>query len=249
MGDILVKKGEVKSKDGKEWVELIDVEDQLHRIFPSAQDGKGEWHHLEDDIAMLKGKIEDGSIEGLALRLTKIQKGKWWNTIKCELIKDMFEKKALEKVEASQANTRDRSFALAYAKDLAVASKIEVAEILKIAEGFADWLGGAKITMVEKPVTPEASESPKVEAEERTGYMTTVEMITLEQRKRIDELKSQFGYGDDDVAKLVKSQKGWTATSVKGLTKAQGDKLIALMDIGATAEQVEEEGAPEEFYK
>jgi len=138
-------------------------------------------------------------------------------------VADELAQKALEKVEASQANTRDRSFALAYAKDLAVADQIKVGAILEWADKFVEWLGG---------VTPEVQKAPEATEEK------TIEYIRLGQRKRIDELAEQFGYEKEDIAKLVKGQ-GWKATSIKGLTETQGDKLIALMDIGAVAEEGE----------
>ena len=136
-----------------------------------------------------------------------------------KVVADELAQKALEKVEASQANTRDRSFALAYAKDLAVADQIKVGAILEWADKFVEWLGGMQ-------------KAPEVAEENPIQY------IRLGQRKRIDELAEQFGYEKEDIAKLVKGQ-GWKATSIMGLTETQGDKLIALMDIGAVAEEEE----------
>ena len=138
-------------------------------------------------------------------------------------VADELAQKALEKVEASQANTRDRSFALAYAKDLAVVGKILVSDVLRYASEYVDWLGG---------VTPEAQKAPEATEEK------PIEYIRLGQRKRIDELAGQFGYEKEDIAKLVKGQ-GWKATSISKLTETQGDKLILLMDIGAVAEEEE----------
>lgn len=66
--------------------------------------------------------------------------------------------------------------------------------------------------------------------------MTAVEMITLAQRKYIDELAKQNNFSKLQIAEMVKTQ-GWEATSITKLTKAEGDLLILLMDIGAEVEE------------
>ena len=51
---VTVESVEVKEKNNKEWVEIIDHEGKLHRIFPSMQRNDGEWVHLENEIEWLK---------------------------------------------------------------------------------------------------------------------------------------------------------------------------------------------------
>ena len=85
-------------------------------------------------------------------------------------------------------------------------------------------------------VTPEAQKPPEDEAKAQAEYMTAVEMITLAQRKYIDELAKQNNFSKLQIAEMVKTQ-GWEATSITKLTKAEGDLLILLMDIGAEVEE------------
>ena len=96
---ISIKESKVVEKDGKDWVEITDQEDKLHRVFRSAQDDDGVWVHLDKEVDMLKSKIEDGTLNGLALKLTKQKKGNYWNVVRVELIKDIFEQQAVEKIQ------------------------------------------------------------------------------------------------------------------------------------------------------
>jgi len=147
---IIVAEGFVKNSNGKDWVELKDAEGKSHRVFQSIQDENDEWIHLENEISMLKAKIEDGSITNLPLRITKQKKGQYWNVVAVELVKDALEKKAIEKVKVQMDEGKNRSYALAYAKDIAVA-KIMMggsstpAEIITIARLFESYLDNSAV--------------------------------------------------------------------------------------------------------
>jgi len=106
---ISVKEGKVVEKDGKDWVELIDHEDKTSRIFRSMQNNEGVWVHLDKEVDILKGKIEDGSIEGLPLKLTKEKKGTFWNIIGVEEVKNTLQKEALREVQATAQDDRQVS--------------------------------------------------------------------------------------------------------------------------------------------
>ena len=105
---ISVKESKVVEKDDKDWVELTDAEGKLHRIFRSVQDD-GVWVHLDKEVDMLKSKIEDGTLNGLALKLTKEKKGKFWNVVGVELVKDIFVAQAAEKVQKQTGQDREDS--------------------------------------------------------------------------------------------------------------------------------------------
>jgi len=141
-------------------------------------------------------------------------------------------KKALEKVEAKQVDTTrgsiERQVALKEVGKLVVADKIPVEMIPKYFYQFAHLLADEKLG----GVTPEVQKAPEATEEEPIKY------ITLEQRKRIDELAKQNNFSKLQIAEIVKTQ-GWKASSVKGLSQVEGDLLILLMDIGAVAEEEE----------
>ena len=106
---ISVKESKVVEKDNKDWVELTDAEGKLHRVFRSVQDDNGAWVHLDKEVDMLKNKIEDGTLNGLALKLTKEKKGKFWNVVGVELVKDIFVAQAAEKVQKQTGQDREDS--------------------------------------------------------------------------------------------------------------------------------------------
>ena len=106
---ISVKESKVVEKDNKDWVELTDAEGKLHRIFRSVQDDGGAWVHLDKELDMLKSKIEDGTLNGLALKLTKEKKGKFWNVVGVELVKDIFVAQAAGKVQKQTGQDREDS--------------------------------------------------------------------------------------------------------------------------------------------
>ena len=140
---ISVKEGQIRAKEGgKSWIKLIDHEDKEHNIFPSTQDVEGKWIHLDKEIDMLTAKIEDETIGGLALKLTKEKKGKFWNVIAVEEVKDMFMKEALAKVTDDSADERTKTMVVSYAKDLACGNQIPVEQILAWADILYRWVKG-----------------------------------------------------------------------------------------------------------
>ena len=106
---ISIKESKVVEKDNKDWVELTDAEGKLHRVFRSVQNDDGAWVHLDKEVDMLKSKIEDGTLNGLALKLTKEKKGKFWNVVGVELVKDIFVAQAAEKVQKQTGQDREDS--------------------------------------------------------------------------------------------------------------------------------------------
>lgn len=139
---ITCKEGKVAEKDGKDWVELVDQEDKTHRIFRSIQNNEGVWVHLDKEVDMLKGKIEDGSVNGLTLKLTKEKKGTFWNVIGVELVENVFVREAQKQVVDEQAIIKNRSVALSYAKDFAVSRNIPVYDTIECAEIFYRYMVG-----------------------------------------------------------------------------------------------------------
>ena len=140
---ITVKSATIATKDDNEWLELVDQDGKIHRIFPRVRNNDGVWVHLEKEIDILKGKITDGSINGLALKLTKEQKGTFWNIIKVEEVKDVFVKQAQEKAEDEQTNIKNRTICLAYSKDLCVAGKLGLSDAIHCAEIFYRYTTGS----------------------------------------------------------------------------------------------------------
>lgn len=118
------------------------------------------WHILDENI-------------GKAFKLTigqfKNQKGELFDFVAdFELTKDVFVKKAQAEVATKQAETRNRSFALAYAKDLAVVGVIKKDEIIHYAEWFDGWMNGAPVsdeligkTTELKPTKPQEETTPQ----------------------------------------------------------------------------------------
>ena len=106
---INIKESKVIEKDDKDWVEITDQEDKRHRVFRSVQDNDGAWVHLDKEVDMLKSKIEDGTLNGLALKLTKQKKGNYWNVVGVELVKGIFEQQAVEKIQKQTGQDREDS--------------------------------------------------------------------------------------------------------------------------------------------
>ena len=140
---ISVKEGQIRAKEGgKSWIKLIDHEDKEHNIFPSTQDVEGKWIHLDKEIDMLTAKIEDETIGGLALKLTKEKKGKFWNVIAVEEVKDMFMKEAIAKVTDESNDERTKTMVVSYAKDLAMNGNIDPSQIIAWADIFFRYVKG-----------------------------------------------------------------------------------------------------------
>jgi len=123
---ISCKEGKVIEKDGKDWVELIDQEDKTHRVFRSIQNNDGVWVHLDKEVDMLKGKIEDGSINGLALKLTKEKKGTFWNVTGVKEVKDVFVREAQKQVMDTREESIEAQVAFKGLIELCVADRVKV---------------------------------------------------------------------------------------------------------------------------
>ena len=166
---ITCKSGKVVEKEGKEWLELVDHEDKVQRIFPSMLKVDGTWVHLEKEIDELKGLIERNEIEGKTFNLTKEKKGTFYNIIAIEPVKNILVKEAQKQVEDRDALIKARSMILSYCKDLAVADKIKVDQIIPQADKFYNWLEGTETT---EPTLKETGKIYKPTAVETTTYVT-----------------------------------------------------------------------------
>lgn len=123
-----------------------------------AQDDKGKTYLKITDKAGVTRNFKEGRSklltnkghllqEGVAIRLYfedyKAPGGQVFPFVKdFEVIKQIFEQEATEKIQAQQSDTRDKSVMLSYAKDLAIADKIEAKDILFKAQYFYEWLTG-----------------------------------------------------------------------------------------------------------
>jgi hypothetical protein len=141
---ITVKDVQEKSKDGSTWLEITDQENRTHRIFRRVQDNEGNWHDLSGKYDMLRNS------ENRQLRLTTEKKGIYTNVVDVEAAepapmprsqerKPVEERKSADEMEAE---CRLKTFTTAYAKDLAVAGKISMDNILGWSEIFYRYLQG-----------------------------------------------------------------------------------------------------------
>ena len=104
-----------------------------------------------------------------------------------------------------------RSYALSYAKDLAVASKIEVGALLAQATEFYNW-------MQVKPIA--------VKDTSKLGVLELPEPITAEQKERLKELQEKL---PGRSLQLIKEW-GWGVKSITKLTNDQAKHLIEVME-------------------
>jgi len=143
---VIISEGKVKTSNDKDWIELKDSEGKTHRVFQSVQGEDGEWAHLENEVSMLKAKIEDGTINNLPLKLGKEKKGQYWNVVSVELVKDALEKEAIEKLKP-KIDSPNRGYALRYATDIAVAKimmggDMSTLKVIDVAKTFEMYLDG-----------------------------------------------------------------------------------------------------------
>ena len=108
-----------------------------------------------------------------------------------------------------------RSYALSYAKDLAVASKIEVGALLAQATEFYNW-------MQVKPIA--------VKDTSKSEVLELPEPITAEQKERLKELQEKL---PGRSLQLIKEW-GWEVKSITKLTNDQAKHLIEVMEAEQT---------------
>ena len=111
-----------------------------------------------------------------------------------------------------------RSYALSYAKDLAVASKIEIGNILAQATEFYNWMQ-IKSTVVTPTVTV-------VKDTSKSGVLELPKPITAEQKERLKELQEKW---PGQTLQLIKEW-GWEVKSITKLTNDQAKHLIEVME-------------------
>jgi hypothetical protein len=135
---ITVKGVQEKSKDGSTWLELTDQDNRTHRIFRRVQDNEGNWHDLSGKYDMIRNS------ENRSLRLTTEQKGRFTNVLDVESVESSPSRPQVTRrpAEERDAECRLKTFTTAYAKDLAVAGKIAVEDILGWSELLFRYLQG-----------------------------------------------------------------------------------------------------------
>ena len=111
-----------------------------------------------------------------------------------------------------------RSYALSYAKDLAVASKIEIGNILAQATEFYNWMQIKPIA-----VTPTVT---VVKDTSKLGVLELPKPITAEQKERLKELQEKL---PGRALQLIKEW-GWEVKSITKLTKDQAKHLVEVME-------------------
>jgi len=108
--------------------------------------GNGSWNGQYGTFYVFEYQFEDGTI-GLANHQTDSSKYKEGDSVEYEIagqdLKGNNKIKFIEQNTVSfqkKSNGNNKSFALSYAKDLVVADRISVSEILMYADNFNDWL-------------------------------------------------------------------------------------------------------------
>jgi hypothetical protein len=119
----------MKSRDEAPWLELVDHNNGLTGFF-AVQDNEGNWHDLSGKYDMLRNS------QNRTLKLTTEQKGKFTNVVDVETVENLFTQEAQKSTEVKETESRLRTFTTAYAKDLAVAGKISMDNILGWSEIF-----------------------------------------------------------------------------------------------------------------
>ena len=116
-----------------------------------------------------------------------------------------------------------RSYALSYAKDLAVAGKIEVKDIPSLATEFYNWMQ-AKPTAVKDTIKGESKIILAGDLVSETELSS--EPITAEQKERLKELQEKL---PGRALQLIKKW-GWGVTTITKLTEGQAKHLIEEME-------------------
>ena len=174
---ITVKDVQEKSRDGSTWLELIDQKDRTHRIFRRVQDNEGNWHDLSSKYDMLRNS------QNRTLKLTTEQKGRFTNVVDVETVENVFTQEAQRSTDNKEQECRLRTFTTAYAKDLAVAGKISMDDILGWSEILYRYLqgeitiGDEEINNIMKKTAPAEEEAAKAPTR-RIPTSRTLEGVT-----------------------------------------------------------------------
>jgi len=121
--------------------------------------------------------------------------------------------KSPEELELSR-----RSFALSYAKDLVIAEKVEMQDILSTASDFYRWF------KTDQGIQP--SRLSNSNSESAQGKITPEQFKVLNDWLKDSTTKAR-------IQELVRSF-GWSITSIRELTKAQANQLIDAVNEGIT---------------
>lgn len=176
---IVVKEVQEKSKDGSTWLELTDEYNRTHRIFRRVLDNEGNWHDLSGKYEMLRNS------ENRTLKLITEQKGRFTNVLDVEEVEDVPTRTPPRKaVEDREAECRLKTFTTAYAKDLAVAGKINTDDILGWSELMFRYLQG-EITISDDEVNNVIRKSKTVEQEKSPPKATVRKPATQQTMEEI----------------------------------------------------------------
>lgn len=138
---IQIKNAEVIEREGKEWVELTDSDDKVHRIFPKMKRADGTWLDMSDKVGLLISQVQEG-VQDKWMQLTKEKVGQYYNVIDFQWVKEGLEQKAAEKFVANEDIQKTRGVALRMATD------IQVARLSKLDKlPTSEQIGGATITL------------------------------------------------------------------------------------------------------
>jgi len=135
--------------------------------------------------------------------------------------------KSPEELELSR-----RSFALSYAKDLAVAGIIPVKDIPSQATEFYNWLHNevkptaTAVKDTEDKPSPVKGEEIESSVPEGSIRLTQHSSITTEQKERLKELQEKLPRR----SKQLIREWGWNVEKIAELTKDQANHLIEVMD-------------------
>jgi len=224
---ITVKNAEIHTGDDNEWVTLIDHEDKKHNIFAGVKTKAGEWRDLSDSLAMLKDLINQQKLNGQTYKLTKEQNGKFWNVIQIEPVKSVLMKEAVKQVEAQEDDSKLRSVALSYAKDLVVSKAISLTDMFCQANKMFLWLknkevqDAVEIHEVIEAETAKATDKSQTRQLPVGGTATTLPRATKEQLDQLSEFKKR-----GVVIKKWLDKFGWQVKTLNELSKDQATRLI-----------------------
>lgn len=134
---------ELKDDGSPKYIEWLaagaDGKEIKLKLYPAIQVNE-EWIHFEDRWEeFLNAKDKTYDIERASI---KLERGYWKPVIEAKEVKDILVKEAQKKVEEKSVDTRDKSMAISYAKDLVVADKIPITELITQADKIYTYITG-----------------------------------------------------------------------------------------------------------
>jgi len=200
---IVTQREEIEGQKGT-YLKITDQEGKAHFIFDNLSD---KWELLQP------GKMVD---------LTKEKVGKYWNVI------DIAEGSSKPKVEAQKTGyhredpeSKQRSYALSYAKDLCVAGKIELDKIIPCAESFNKWLIGS-------PESKDTIPSPKTPSLAALTSETLPKITPESVYKEIQQGLQSKKFTQAKVTELLKAKGALGDTGLEKVKSLSMENLLVL---------------------